>query len=452
MMIFLILSVLTIVGITFYSGSSAVLSSLLLFYFTTTYACLKIGKSEREQQDLSIIFNIAFLIYLIYSFIAYLAFVEAGGFFRGSDQMMFYEIGDELGRSHSIKEIFRACFIDRVHIEQEGAYFLFGTLAYIANNYFDGNSVLFQIINVSFFAILINVFVYKTLLFYVDKNKAFRFAIFYLVFAHILSQSPWILRDNHITLLYAIAIYIVHLSFSLHRLVFLVLLQVITIEFRFEHGLAFSFFTLIYTYVGASHSKNKNLYYGMITVISLSLIAFSLRSILSSIATVTTTLDRYTLHTEESAEDSGGLGATLLRLPFGLRQIASVGFSQFLPFPPWLQLSQAKSFLQGLLAAVAGFAPIFWGYVSFTVVLFIRSHYKKLPRIALWLLIFSGLFLIANSANMTLRRIIPVYPIIYISFVFIQSRISKKKTQINILRYTAIYCLLLTVYIIIKYT
>lgn len=97
-------------------------------------------------------------------------------FLRSRD---FYESGNYLSQFTSIKDIFNACFVERIHIETECAYFIFGTISFLANRFLDGNSIFLQSIFVSYFAILTNLFVYKTLSFYVLPKKALKYTLIY---------------------------------------------------------------------------------------------------------------------------------------------------------------------------------------------------------------------------------------------------------------------------------
>ncbi|WP_299576278.1 hypothetical protein [uncultured Sunxiuqinia sp.] len=452
MIIFLFLSVVVMLCISLFSGDMSTTVSLISFFIIGTGISYWLSnKNKAELIHLLSIFYLAFLIYTSYTMLAYWGYTAVNSFFIYPDQDHFYTVAEQLGNKPSINAIFNSCFIYREHIEQEGAYFLFGTLAFIANKYLTGNTVLFQIINVSALAVLINLFIYKTLLFYVKKELAFKYTLFYLFFAYVLSFSPWLLRDIHITLLFTIAIYLVHRPFTINRLLFLILLQFITLEFRFESGIAFSFFPLLFLYTKAGNNKYRRFYYFLTTVIVVFIAALSIKYILSSLSTVFMVIDRYAEATSLSAEDSGGLGAILYRLPFGIKQLSVTAFSQISPFPPWFQLANSNSIPQILLAIVAGIAPVFWGYVVFISFINLKKYYKKLPKLSIWLLGFMALFLLANSSNINVRRIMAVYPIMYILFVYIQSQQTKQIIIKNKLKYIFMYSGLLIIYSMLKF-
>lgn len=451
MVILLVINLIILFFLTFYSGSSAVFSSLILFQVIGVGTAFKLAnKNKTDLRNLLSIFFVAFIIYMLYALVAYLDYAKMGAF-SAPDHLHFFEIGDNLGRYNSIKSIFNTTIIDRYHRENEGAHFLFGSLAFIANKFFDGNSVLYQTLHVSFLALLVNLFVYKILTFYVNHKSAFKYTIIYLTFAYILARSPWIVRDNHIALFYVIGVYMVHLPFSLKRLIILLFIQVITLEFRFEHGVAFTFFPLAFLYLKGGENKYRRLYYLVTSLVLLVAIAYSASYILSSLNTVLNTVDRYSVLSSTSAEESGGLGTILYRLPIGIKQLAILVFSQITPFPPWYPLENSQNFYQTLNNIFFAVSPIFWGYVVYVSVTGFKKNYKQLPRITKWLVILAIIFLLANTANMNLRRIMAVYPIIYIVFVYIQSQRTKKQINKSRFQYATLYIGLIMMYSVMKF-
>ena len=449
MFIFL-LNLLTFVTIALYDGTWAVIFSLFFLYISGIgISFLLQNKKNNDLRLLLTLFNAAFFIYISFAFISYLGYLSSGGFYA-PDHQLFYDNGDLLSHQNSLKSIYQLCFVDRIHHENEGAFFLFGTLGYFANNCFDGNSVLFQTIYVSFFTLLINLFVFKILQFYVPKRSAFKYCIYYMLFAYVLAGSPWILRDNHIALFFSIAIYIVHLSFSLRRFVTLLILQIIVYEFRFEHGIFFIFFPLIYLWVKGGENKFKHLYY-LIVILSAVLVTLqSVSYINSSVNTMVTTANYYIQLTQTQAEESGGLGNLLYQLPIGVKQIAILFFSQISPFPPWYSIAKAPNIYFAIHGIILGFSSIFWGYVVFTSIKGLKSHFYSFPRLTIWLVVFAIILLLGNTTNISVRRIMAVYPVIYILYVVTQTQNTRIQNRRNLIQYSLIYSLLLIAYLLIK--
>lgn len=427
----------------------SVIISLFLFFVISIIIISSI-KDLNQKNDLLLIYNISFFSYVLMSILAYLSFIEIDGFFIYSDQVEFYEIGNELGKLRSIKEIFISCFVDRNHLINEGALFWFGSLAYFAN-IFDRNSVLFQILNIAYFGILINIFVYKILLFYVKNELAKKYSIYYSLFTYIICFSTWILRDIHIALFFAIAIYIYHLPFKFSRLLILIILQLIIFEFRYVSGIAFLFFPFSFIYNEIKNRKDivMRLFISF-TVLSIS-IYFFFNNLMAFINDLGDVYGRYSKYSIETAIDQGGLGQKLLLLPFGIKQIVIIIYSQIDPFPPWDLLLKSENFFEIFFGLFYIIAPIYWGFVFYLILINFRKYFNNLEFKMRLLLVFVIIYLIGNSSNLNLRRIISVYPIIYFFFVFIISKMTKSKIKTFFNNYLILYFFLIAFYIILKY-
>ena len=448
--ILLIFNLLIVFAIFIISGSSSVLISLISFYIISFIFILRLSKGNNfQRKDLFTLYNISFFFYIIFGFLAYLSYDQIDGFFIYSDQVEFYEMGNDLGSLSSISEIFKTCFIERIHYVNEGAIFLFGVLAYFAN-LFDGNSVLFQILNVTYFGIIINLFVYKTLLFYTKRDQALKYSIYYSLFTYVICFSPWILRDIHITFFYVVAIYLIHLPFSIKRLIYLILLQIIVLEFRLTHGAIFIFFPLIYFYKYSDNIRYKHIFKFFSFLLLICLIFINFSKISYIIDTLTEGYARYSEYSVYVANNQGGLGAKLLSLPSGLKQFAIFVYSQISPFPPSDQLFKASTFLQVVFGILYLIAPVFWGFIVYVVAMNFKRYYKSFSSFQFYLLIFFIVFIIGNSSNLNLRRIICVYPILYILFVYIISRMPKTRIKLHIKNYSLIYLFLIAIYTILK--
>ncbi len=249
MEILLSLAILISFGITLLTGNPSIGASFLSFLLLGSILSFLLGRNDKAQRNnLLKIFYVTYSTYLLYAGIVYLSYKEINGFFLYPDQQSFYGIGESLSKRSSISQIFYRCFIQRAHLEQEGAYFLFGSIGYIANNYFDGNSVLLQSIYISFLAILSSLFIYKTLVYYVSNKQAFNYTLCFILLSPIFYYSPWILRDVHIAFLFSLGIYLIHTRFSTSRLLLFIPLILITIQFRTETGLFVLFMPFLYLY------------------------------------------------------------------------------------------------------------------------------------------------------------------------------------------------------------
>ncbi|MDH6312734.1 hypothetical protein M2137_001509 [Parabacteroides sp. PFB2-10] len=447
-----IIAMITAVVISLYSGSTAVMFFLFFFLLAGTILALLLSRGNRkEQSDLLSIFNLGYFVYMTMALIANFAYNEIGSFYKYPDQNHFYEVASALGNSNSISAIFNLCFIDRVHIEQEGFYFLTGSLAYIANCFFDGNSVLFQIVNAAFVALLINLFIYKILLFYTNKTKAFKYTILYMFCSYLLEYAPCVLRDMHIALLFTVGIYIIHLPFSVKRLLFLFIILPVAIELRLETGFFFSVFIFVYIFIKGNNYVYKNtLYVTTFVFIGFALFYFG-QNLIVRFGSINKTLVHYLEYTQDAANETDGLGKILYALPNGIKQIAITMFSQMHPFPFWAPLSGDKSILQLVCSFPGTIAPLFWFYVVFSSFNQLKRSVSNSSLMLIFLLLSFLIFLLLNSSNINTRRLVCMYPVLYAFFVQSQFVLTKKEIKNQKLQYVCVYSLLLFLYLVMKF-
>jgi hypothetical protein len=447
----LVLAAVFLIIIAFlFSGSFAALISLVTFYFLVTGSIYISEYNRGQKTDLLSVFQISFIFYLFLSVLSYLAYVEINDYFIFSDQEEFFDYGEELGKSSSIYEIFSLCFIERIHFINEGVIFYFGLMAYLAN-LADGNNLFYQIVNVSYFGILINIYIFKTLLFYTDKNKAFKYSIYYALFSHIPIFSIWLLRDIHIAFFFSIAIFLVHCSFRVKNLVYFLFLSIIVFEFRLVTGIAFLFLPLLYILKGIKNSDSKYIYSTLFFFFVLALLFEFKSQLIFFYNSLLEGFEHYSEYSIEVATDQGGLGGLLLGLPVVLKQSSILIYSQISPFPIWDQLLKSNTFIQYIFSVIFMISPLFWGFVFYFVFARLYSDRSKVNLLQFVLLLFFIVFLIGNSSNLNLRRIISVYPILYGLFVLYITSSSKTLIKSYVQRYFVGYSLLVVVYLILKY-
>lgn len=437
----------TIIVISF-SGSGFTISVLIFLLFAITLCIVLGNKRKTETANLLTILFTIFPIYILYTLITYETYVENLSFYQYPDQNGFFEWSESLGESNSVGEIFRLCFVDRVHVENEGFFFLLGLISYIANVFFDGNSVLLQIVHVSYFAISTNLIVYKFL-----KNNGVRvnimkYTLIYALFTPIFYYSTWILRDIHLAFFYSLALLLATSSFKLKRLLLFVPLIYITSEFRLEHGL----FMLTFVFYYVFYKGRENKYFKVIRNSFIIVVVFVLSIIiLPLIKEVLEILKWYNTYTIENTSEEG-LGIYLLRLPPLIKQLAMSLYSQLIDFPPWLKIKSASTFSQTIIGIVSMIKSIFWSILFLTclISIFNKNIRKSIDRERIVLLFIFLLFLILNSSNMHDRRIFAMYPVL---FLYNSSMINlHNKSYLKIKRVSInVYILLILVYILMKF-
>ncbi|MFA8434222.1 MAG: hypothetical protein ACEPOZ_06870 [Marinifilaceae bacterium] len=402
----------------------------IFFIFIGTVLSSLVFRGRSEHVLARKVFFVSLLTYFVYGIIAYLSYLSNDGFFQYQDQNHFLEVSNHLGDLSNVYYIYKACFIDRIHIENEGAYFYVGLIGYFANTFLEGNNVFIQIVNVSFIASLIPLFVFKILLRYVSPKVAFKSALAYVFYSYTFYYSPWLLRDIHISFLYVIGLTILTGSFTKIRVMFLILLMLVTMMFRLEHGIFFAFIPLLYIY---EQVKDRKVLRFLMFSLGISILAFFARVIIDNLLVINDLLNRYQEFTLNSS-NSDGLGRRLLQLPNGIRQIASAIYSQISPFPSWNLALKGNDAFQVIIGVVQMISPIYWFVVWFCVIkcLMIKSFRNSLPRILVILLFVFITFLIANSSNANVRRLMCLYPVLFVIYVYARSKMPWKVKKSNI--------------------
>jgi hypothetical protein len=446
-LIALVLSIL----ITIFTMSSAIGISFVYFHIAALAICMVLGEDRREKYDLIRIYISVFTVYIIYILIANGGYLEYNDFYIYPDQGYFYPNIDALSNSSSIESIYTQTLVDRVHRDYEGFFFLQGTIAYLSERYFSGNSVLLQSLHIGYCAILLNLFVFKILKNYVFRENAIKHTIFFAILTPVFYYSPWIFRDIPIALSYAVAIYLMHTKFRPVIFLYYGILVLVTMEFRLEHGLFLLIFPFLYLYNNrASNSVMVKLWPFILPIGVLSFLGV-LFVFLTEFIFSLETLQTYDNYTIEALND--GFGAQLYKLPYGIRQVALVLNSQITPLPPWAGVSFDKPFFVVITGIVNMITTMFWSFVFiFTLFcLFVSSVRAQIPKSMWILLMVFVLFVLLNSVNMNVRRILGVYPILYLIYVSLRVNILSSKQSRKLGEYALItYMGLLTLYIILK--
>lgn len=409
---------------------------------------ISLFKTEEDIKKSLSLFFISLLVYSLYTLVRYGIYVESDIEFRTSDEYEFYTVADALGKLPSISDIFEECFISDVHMENNAAYFWRAALAYYANHFMNGNSHLLQYLCTSLIASLSSIFLYNILKNFVSGKQSFKFALVYICCSLLLINAGKITRDSQIDLLYMIGFSIFFSAFSLKKLILLIALVIITTQFRMEHGLFMLFMPLLYIY---EQTKGNKIVRYIFIIIGIVLMSFLSVVIIPQIVAIQNTLEGYVEYTQEAAEQSGGLGKYILRLPMGLKQFFTVLYSQMSPFPSWNLVVAARDIPQLIIGLVQMIAPTFWFMVWFSVAkaMCMRNYRKTLPLI----LVYSGLifliFLFANTSNMNPRRLICMYPVFYVFFVIAKERYPLYMKK-SIRQGLGAYLILCFIYLMIK--
>ena len=230
----------------------------------------------------------------------------------------------------------------------------------------------------------------------------------------------------------------------------LILLSIITAGIRLQSGLFYVVFTVVYIYFGLRKTKYKTFAFSMLIITS----AFVIAAMASSVYYEETleVLDKRQEGTAMRVAHNEGLYSYFFKLPMGIRQVALLLYTQLCPFPPYNTFIQAETFPQYFIGGIVLINAFFWVGISCSLIsfLFISKVYEKITVNEMFLLVLAAVYIIALTAQPDIRRMIPVYPIIYLLYlkgvsILPTVRIRKTKTAVYL-----IYISLLLVYMVIK--
>ena len=424
--------------------------SLFILILGNIFAYLIFEKSSKFSAIK--LYNIVFCFYVLLAINHFLGYQVDWSLFRQDllDEYKFYSLTDT-NQYKSISENFKDSYISRDYLEYAGYVFYISSLASIANSLSDGNHLLLQLLGTTSFGILTSVLIFKILNIYIEPKKSFKYTMFFMFFSVFNFYSFQLLRDIPIAFFYTGGIYIV-LSQSLRnkylKLVLMILLTVLIWQLRFEHGLFFSLFVLIYCF--KVFKKNKKI---LVLIVMCSLVVLT-SLFFNHVSKLTSRMDMYSEFTQnsvDSKEDS--FAKYIYKLPPVAKEIGVIVNSQIQPFPSWLLLESSTNtykFIEGLFQILYAF---FWFIIFFSLCKWILFEKRILvfKNEILVLSILCLIFLIANTANMTLRRIIVFYPFIFLVYVWIKEfSINRKQFKITTFYGCYIYGFLILIYLFLK--
>jgi hypothetical protein len=442
-----LLSIFIIFIIYLISGSLASLAILLFTLLSGILLCNTIEKKNRQKG--LYLFFIVFSIYTLFALFHFLSFsLDYQNFaLDWRDEYKYFTISESYSYA-SISKIFKDCFIDKIHIENEGYIFYIATLSSIAQSLFDGNHLLYQFLGTTLVGTLNSILLYKLLLLYVKKNDSFKNALIFMLFSAAFQYSFFLLRDIFILFFYLCGFIIISKRFSFQGLVELALLAFLIWNIRFEHGLFFIIFILYYIYI--RFKKYKVLF--IIIFIALCIASFSI--IERNTAGIIQTYRYYSAFTQESALSvEGSLGKIIYTMPSPAREVGILLNSQIQPFPSWNNLVNSNNIFSALVGLLPIVYSLFWFVIIFSLFrwLILSKKYRYLSTNLILLLAIGIAFLVGNLVNPTLRRLLCIYPIFFLVYTILKSKtISKSELKKTSIYATSMYLYFIIVYIVIK--
>jgi 4-amino-4-deoxy-L-arabinose transferase-like glycosyltransferase len=402
---------------------------------------------KEYQKRAFILFNIIFVVYSFFAIAHYVDFAYYGNL-KYIDEYRFVETAEQLGTQNTIKDIYKSNYDRNQVIDNRGYGVYIGSIVLLSKSLGTYNIYVLFLSSILFGA-LSSILIYRLLLFYLDQKTAFTYALFFMLFSPLLLYSFVVLRDIAITFFFLAGFVIIHKEFSIKNLVYLVFLDILIFNFRTEHGIVFILFIFFYLY--KKFKKNKVIFVSLI----LTLVGASSVFIYNAINTLSRTIDIYSEFSQSEALSAGGdsLGAKLQQLPSPIREVAIFFNSLINPFPSWLSVEASTNIYQAITSISPIFYSFFWFTVTFGVIkwFLIKKKYKLLNSELKLLFYIAVLLYAGNLVSFNIRRIMFVYPIIYLVYAVINTKfLHRSDIRNTIMQSTTIYIGLIIVYMVAK--
>ncbi|WP_415407809.1 hypothetical protein ACLHDG_04560 [Sulfurovum sp. CS9] len=419
-MLLLPLSSLSIVALY---GSLAPIS--IFFLMVVLGSILIVVFSNKSEIFLKIkLFVFFFSLYLTYSLINYYILLEIYPNklpFGYVDEKTLYSFSNfglpYISGEKSFFDIFSVFKLSELPLHTA----ITSVIAYLSILIDGANTVMVQKLLSPFLGGLFAVVLYSTLKYqFTDRNFSLNAVFAYSLLSAVFIYSTPMLRDIDVALAYMIFFYLFLQKNSIGNLLLLFLVSYITMYLRTESGMVLLALILLYIHFYARDVQSKVLK-SIIYIMSIILISFVLILMYNMVMGKIISLHEGTVTRTIAAASSDSIGVLFNKLPFGVSHTAKVLFAQILPFPFFHKLAYPPYIISG----------IFWPFI-FIMMLYVIM--KKNIRVLVdekvkYLLLAVITVLYLMSGEPLTRRMMAVFPIIYIVSLYAFIAIPKNKIK-----------------------
>ncbi len=411
-MLWISLFILTLIAI---SGS---LTPIILYIFMSILAIVLIVLiSDKNEISIKVkLFIFFFSVYLAYTLINYYILLSLYPYeipLNYIDENTFYEYSN-LGLPYIIgkKHFFDLFTLASYPLHEQPLFVMFiSSIAYLSTIVDGNNTLIAQKILSPFLGGLFSVVLYSTLKYqFKETSFSLNATIAFGLFSAIFMYSTPIMRDIDVALAYMIFICLFLQKNSVINFILLLVVAFITYYLRMESGMVLFALVLLYSHfhVKTIHSKAiKFIFYILVVVFSSFLILLMANKIFGRVVGLNEA------NTARSIAEASAESISLIfnKLPFPLSYIAKVLFGQMQPFPFFLAIDRLPEAISG----------VFWPFI-FIMMLYavIKKEIRKLiDTKIIYLLIVAIAILFLMSSEPMARRMMSVYPIIYIVSLYV---------------------------------
>ncbi len=361
------------------------------------------------------LFIIFFSLYLIYSLINYyiLFYVDEKFPFIYIDENTLYKFSF-LGLPYiSGEKNFIDLFSFAAYPMQElPLHVMFSAIISYFSIWIDGNNtIMAQKFLSPFFGGMLSVVLYSTLKYqFKDHTFALNATFVYGLLSAVFMFSTPLLRDIDIALAYMISIYLFLQKDSMINFLLLLLIAFTTIYLRTESGMVLFGLAFLYSYLYVrklQYISVKLIFY----ILLMALFSFVVLLMSHKIIGMITGLDEANVARSIASASSSSIAIQFNKLPIPLRQVVKVLFGQIQPFPFFLVIDRPPEAISG----------VFWPFIFITMLYAVmKKNIRVLVDIKVkYLLMVTIAILFLMSSEPLPRRMMSVYPIIYIVSLYV---------------------------------
>ncbi|RFS22020.1 hypothetical protein DVR12_15365 [Chitinophaga silvatica] len=393
---------------------AAFLFNILLLAIGQLSIMSMLKEAERRQAGIKIFLSF-FLVYGVFMLVTNTLYVQDPfkDTFYAKDSVTFYTYIDRVASMRSIGDITNFYSNDFFSSDWKGFAWLSSVLGFAAKS-IDHNSIILQKLQIVFCSAFILVILFSMLSTNLRQDISVNLTIIYAFFSYNFFFSAIYLRDVHIGVAFGLYFLLILNRKGAWGILAAMLLTIIIYFIRPEHGLFSISLLLTYIYLFVTDERYPTLNKLKIPILLLLGLCALTQVVLlqEGFNTIQSTSENY-LDSSMTNAGLGSFGSMLLRLPFGVRHLAVGLFSQTLPFPFYAVLEDQPFYFPWSLAALFWF--IVWGVIIYSL-FFKPRNPLFLVREWRFLFLIAVLLILGASSNADTRRIMAVYPVVYVIF------------------------------------
>lgn len=389
------------------------------------------------------IFSLFYLVHLVFLYYGINILYDKSLMFP--DESFFYQSSNNI--INNLKNGYSILDINNIYTYHEMPAYIYisGKISILAN-YYGQNSIFVQKLLIIFVSASIVSVLYLILIKYLNPKTSFYSALLFGLFTHLTFLSSLLLRDVFVALTYILFFYVILDKFSIKNTFILFFTFLFSFYLRVETGLfLISLSSIYFIYLLNKSIRNKIIRKVFILImIILTLLILYYINIYDIFIKIYTTANEHGV----AITDSGSLALKLKSLPYGTGNIAMAIFSQLQPFPFWLDIE--KFSILAIFSSIGGF--IWFLIVLYSVYGVIRIKILRNLDIRLIYLFYSSLIyiLLLSSSEGVIRRLIVVYPIIFVISVLSYTQMTLNQKRKIFYYGLSIYIGLHIIYLILK--